>query len=405
MLTRFESRGLLKRTPTQDAGRDIQDWISRQSPDLVFGLTITAGIVSLLVVLACIWETLRRCRTSAAGAQERWQHLEDGSSYRVAGRQNGGANYRGPMATLLHGGGPNGERPGQGYAANGHQPPHGSGGILQSFFGGAGHRDGSRQGYVPTRSGEDGDMRMQALSLNGFSAYDPPPPVLPMQQQQPVVERHALVDLGPIKPENERRASMNTVWSGDTRVGEETVKKVDEATTLDKPVKDLYLPPTESPVALPHAPAKSDEPLKSSSPSISRSINTHAGSFPLPGTPRTSQLPPPKADQSIPSTGEAAFSTPKPTASPLPVVTSSPARPKTHQRAQSSGGTFTPMPLSLSASASTRSAPEPPKVELKRTWSIGTWIPQLKEGGPGREEGKKDGGAEEKAGLVGAEGK
>lgn len=100
--------------------------------------------------------------------------------------------------------------------------------MLQSFFGGAGHRDGSRQGYVPTRSGEDGDMRMQALSLNGFSAYDPPPAVVPMPQQQTTVERHALVDLGPVKPENERRASMNKVWSGDTRVGDETVKKGDE---------------------------------------------------------------------------------------------------------------------------------------------------------------------------------
>lgn len=68
------------------------------------------------------------------------------------------------------------------------------------------------------------------------------------------------------------------------------------------------------------------------------------------------------------------------------------------------------MPLALSSAASTRSlsgssgisGPEPPKVELKRTWSVGTWIPQLKErgGGGGGASGAVGGDEEERAGLV-----
>ncbi|GAA5874112.1 hypothetical protein JCM3774_006744, partial [Rhodotorula dairenensis] len=82
------------------------------------------------------------------------------------------------------------------------------------------------------------------------------------------------------------------------------------------------------------------------------------------------------------SLGEAAFSTPKPTSPASPNRTG-----KGHQR----GASFTARPLALvSASSSSSSAVPvsvsnpsagPPKIELRRNWSIGTWIPQLNRAG------------------------
>ncbi|BGP45166.1 hypothetical protein JCM10450v2_000983 [Rhodotorula kratochvilovae] len=219
-----------------------------------------------------------------------------------------------------------------------------------------------------------------------------------------------------------RPGSVGTVesgWSEWTRVGDEGVGKKgeeDKATTFaaveeQHNQNQLFLPQQPPPPPSPQ-PATSSTPVSFvapatvpikpsghvSTPSISQSITT-SNDLPLPGTPRSSVLNPLSSAASV---GESAFSTPKTTPSPA-----AGARPS-HKRGASSGA-FTPMPLALSTAASTRSlsasstlsGPEPPKVELKRTWSIGTWIPQLKEGGGASEARKEGGDEEEKVGLVG----
>ncbi|KPV76752.1 uncharacterized protein RHOBADRAFT_41960 [Rhodotorula graminis WP1] len=241
---------------------------------------------------------------------------------------------------------------------------------------------------------------LDAHAMSGrYGAYDPP-----MASQMGFPGPLAQVEMFPPAQASVRPQSVGTVesrWSDLTKVGDEQLKPQDKPTSLFLPSQ----PPPPAPVSpqpsaasipVPFA-APTSVPIKHlSAPSISNSLAT-AVDLPLPGSPRTSPAPP--------TSGESAFSTPKAAATPpassprAPVVAGRP----THTRGASSGG-FKPLALSSSArslsSSSVLSGPEPPKVELKRTWSFGTWIPQLKEGSAGTR--KEDGGdEEERAGLVG----
>ncbi|GAA5937717.1 hypothetical protein JCM3775_002109 [Rhodotorula graminis] len=356
-------RMLEGRTVTQDAGERIQDWVASRSPDSVFAITVTSCFVAFLVVASAVWSTVLRCRSSLV-PHDRWHRLPDGSTYRE--RDDA---YTGPVGTLVR----------EGLAGGG----------------------GAGPAYAPARTGQaPTDMRQDAHAMSGrYGAYDPP-----MASQMGFPGPLAQVEMFPPAQASVRPQSVGTVesrWSDLTKVGDEQLKPQDKPTSLFLPSQ----PPPPAPVSpqpsaasipVPFA-APTSVPIKHlSAPSISNSLAT-AVDLPLPGSPRTSPAPP--------TSGESAFSTPKAAATPpassprAPVVAGRP----THTRGASSGG-FKPLALSSSArslsSSSVLSGPEPPKVELKRTWSFGTWIPQLKEGSAGTR--KEDGGdEEERAGLVG----
>lgn len=112
------------------------------------------------------------------------------------------------------------------------------------------------------------------------------------------------------------------------------------------------------------------------------------------------------------SSGDIRTSTPKATApASVPASPSSPwtdaGRTGGHQR----GGSFSARPLALASSLSHSGAvtpaglvkrdDSPPKVELRRTWSIGTWIPQLGRAPDGSRGGRGSGdGDDEQVGLI-----
>ncbi|GAA5892221.1 hypothetical protein JCM8208_001485 [Rhodotorula glutinis] len=355
-------RMLEERTVTQDAGERIQDWVASRSPDAIFAITVTSCFVAFLVVASAVWSTVLRCRSSLV-PHDRWHRLPDGSTF----RERDGA-YNGPVGTL----------------------------IREGFAGG-----GAGPAYAPARTGQaPTDMRQDAHAMSGrYGAYDPP-----MASQMGFSGPLAQVETFPPAQASARPQSVGTVesrWSDLTKVGDEQLKPEDKQSSLflpnqPPPPAPISRQPSASSVPVPFAIPTHVSVKHVSAPSISDSLAT-AVDLPLPGSPRTSPAPP--------ASGESAFSTPKPAAtphSPSPRAPVAAGRP-THTRGASSGG-FKPLALSSSArslsSSSVLSSPEPPKVELKRTWSIGTWIPQLKEGGAGAR--REDGGdEEERAGLVG----
>ncbi|GAA5850783.1 hypothetical protein JCM9279_003920 [Rhodotorula babjevae] len=353
-------RVLEDRTVTQDAGERIQEWVASRSPDAIFAITVLSCFVAFLVIASAVWSTVLRCRSSLV-SQDRWHRLPDGSTF----RERDGA-YNGPVGTL----------------------------IREGYGGGA--------AYAPARTGQaPADMRQDAHAMSGrYGAYDPP-----MASRMGFPGPLAQAETYPPAQAAARPPSAGTVesrWSDLTKVGDEQLKPEAKQSSLFLPSQrpppaPLSPQPSAASVPVPFASSTSSLAKHVSAPSITNSLAT-AVDLPLPGTPRTSPAPPPS--------GESAFSTPKPAATPS-TPSSRPtavvARP-THTRCASSGG-FKPLALSSSArllsSSSVLSGPEPPKVELKRTWSIGTWIPQLKEGGEGARKAGGAGDEEERAGLVG----
>ncbi|GAA5857650.1 hypothetical protein JCM8547_004315 [Rhodosporidiobolus lusitaniae] len=266
-------------------------------------------------------------------------------------------------------------------------------------------RNGEGHGYVPARStGAPADMRGEAaLGMSGrFEPYDPP-----MQRYQLSDEPTMRAYPPPQPSPRPSIATVDSTWSGETRVASVDLGKKSEDGIKSNPPGfrkndgSLYLPhqplppKTVSPQTVPSlvsAPSassfKQQQPEHGRAVSISQSINSDRTLIPLPNSPRTTTI--------LATGGEAAFSTPKPTGTPVsstivpphartgsvPIVPSSAIR--THQRTGSQG--FTPRPLGLASTpaggvaratslGSTVTTPDPPKVDLKRTWSMSSWVP------------------------------
>ncbi|GAA5931224.1 hypothetical protein JCM10213_000247 [Rhodosporidiobolus nylandii] len=368
-------RALQERNLAEEAGTNLQAWIARQSSATVFTCTVVFAFLCALVVLSLAWETARKCRSSLRNEQpDSWHRLPDGSSVRVSNRGDG-PDFLGPMGSLLREG--RADRAGQGY------------------------------GYAPARSGETAEMRGEANVMSGtFSAYDPP------------LQRHQLVDRGAVQSQQQQQqqyalaqtsprphsvGTYESGWSGDTRVQNlemERKNKEDEtATTAPEIGKDEVPPPPVQSPPINSAPPSSHRPAPTLAPSVSRSLNSDATLFPLPNSPRSFTV--------TATSGEAAFSSPKSAAIPVSSTIGTPPRtgsaPLSHARTMSSG--FTPKPLGLagpggvgrsSSFGSSVTTPEPPKVDLKRTWSIGTWLPNF---------GKEEKGEEAVAFVRKADGK
>ncbi|GAA6048074.1 hypothetical protein JCM3770_000178 [Rhodotorula araucariae] len=376
-------RSLETRSVTEDAGKHIQDWIASRSPNAIFALTTASCFIAFLILLGTAWESLRRCRSSLhAGQPDHWHRLHDGSTVRT----RDGA-YAGPMATLLR----------------------------ESAAGGT--PDVAALAGAPRR-----EQRMDAHAMSGvYAAYDPPPVHRPAGPYPAHMSGLAAGQTAPHghapSPKPSSVETAESRWSESTKVGDSDVGKKEEEDKVARfaPVggqrithNPLFLP-NQPPLPPAPLPATSSTPLTYVGPAVAP-INpsgrvsttmpavTPARGLPLPGSAPSSVLHPLSSAAVV---GESAFSTPKST--PAEPVTVAAGR-TTHQRGASSGA-FTPMPLALSSAATTRSlsstaaatsGAEPPKVELKRTWSIGTWIPQLKEGA--RQDGDNE---EEKVRLVG----
>ncbi|GAA5831206.1 hypothetical protein JCM11251_007794 [Rhodosporidiobolus azoricus] len=428
-------RSLMRRDVATDAGNSLKRWVASWTPASAFVVAICACFFCFCVLTAIVWETIRICRARVLRRdEEQWYQRPDGSSVLIpggrGGRQAQGGTYLGPMGSLVREG--RADRNGQGY------------------------------GYVPAHHGSTPrEMLGQANSMSGrFEAYDPPP--VQMQPQGPT--RYQLVD-GPYQEERQGRfppmaggtrpvsvGTMETAWSGDTRIGTGEVgkKSIDmQATGADfgKNETPLFLPyqppppstqpspvPSNLTAARPHT-VPAQEP-----PSVVGSFDS-GRTLPLPNsprTPRTSTGGPGPSPLSGTVAGESAFSTPKPAVTPSATLSTgpSPAPPPSHGRTQSipsartgfvpshtrgqSSGGFQPKPFGLSSSppqanaaggigrstslGSSITTPEPPKVDLKRTWSIGTmtWgMPGLKSSSE-RKDGKEglEGTAEDEARLV-----
>ncbi|GAA5914278.1 hypothetical protein JCM6882_003679 [Rhodosporidiobolus microsporus] len=414
------ARSLGKRDVATDAGQKLKDWVADWSPASAFVVAIAACFFCFCVLIAIVWETIRLCRARARArySDEQWYQRPDGSSVflpnqRGSSNNNGGGlTYLGPMGSLVREG--RADRSGQGY------------------------------GYVPAHHGSTPrEMLGQANSMSGrFEAYDPPP----VPQQRYSLQDQPQGGVYPPVMGGARPASVGTVesgWSGNTRIGNasggEKKSEVDLQSTapdFGKNENPLFLPYQPLPPSSQPSPAPTPRPAafpvqQPDPPSVVGSFDSGRTSLPLPNAPRT-----PKTSTHTPSplSGESAFSTPKPAATPVSNLSSSapPPHTRTHSfptpgapsgfvpsHARGASGGFTPKPLGLSSLSSSppsggaggfigRSSslgssvttPEPPKVDLKRTWSIGTWaLPGL------RKQDLKD-DDEETATLVGkAEGK
>ncbi|GAA6015633.1 hypothetical protein JCM10207_008153 [Rhodosporidiobolus poonsookiae] len=363
------ARRLVERDAAGDAGQAIQDWVRDQPAGVIFALTIIAVFLAIFVFLTIAWETVRACRRGFNGPREEdlWYRLPDGSSMQV----NGDHRWLGPMNSALRES--RADRRGQGH------------------------------GYVQTRSGATPEMVGEANSLSGtYGAYDPPP----MQN----IQRYRLEDppqgfgqsqqYPPAQqqrpPRPESFGTTGSGWSGETRIPSVPLEK-------DKPTDSKLYLPVQTPPPQPSQPAVAAalsapvtpalQRVFSTEMSVSNSIKTD-NTLPYPNSPRTSQI--------SSTSGEAAFSTPKPAASPVSHLRSgsTPAPPvlnagrPTHARTGSVP--FQPKPLGLVSSGVSRAsttgstativAPEPPKVDLKRTWSLASWIPSAAKGEQEEEE-------------------
>ncbi|GAA5984270.1 hypothetical protein JCM11641_005898 [Rhodosporidiobolus odoratus] len=381
-------RTMGKRDLAVDAGQSIKDWIDKcvssipsppvtsarllvsmgQSSSAVFGMTVAFAFLLAFIIITIAWEIARKCRNSIRSHdQERWHRLGDGSSVRISGAGSG-PGFLGPMASLIRDG--RAEQSNEGY------------------------------GYTQTRGGDHGrdanDMRADANLMSGrFGAYDPPVAPGPERYQlsDAPVQRYPPPQAVPSPVP--RPSTVDSTWSGDTRIGTADLGKKDDdlkstAPGIGKDETNLFLPPpppapqgVPSIVSAPRASTLQQPPGHGYVPSISRSLRSDASSLPLPNSARTSTV--------LATGGEAAFSNPKPTAVPLPPSPSPGLHTRTasvpytpphvsHTRTPSTG--FTPKPLGLAKSLSSSSvtSAEPPKVDLKRNWSIGTWIPTYSKG-------------------------
>lgn len=142
----------------------------------------------LLVVIAVVWECVRKCRTSARAhrgnhADGEWRSLEDGSSVLIS--NDGRPITRlGPMASLLR-----------------NDIGRNEGGANLAGIG----------TYQPTRTGATPEMRADAHGMSGrFAPYDPPAATMAAFRYPPP---------GPVPtPENRSIRTHDSGLSGETKV-------------------------------------------------------------------------------------------------------------------------------------------------------------------------------------------
>ncbi|GAA5973396.1 hypothetical protein JCM8115_000368 [Rhodotorula mucilaginosa] len=392
----------LKRSVGTSAGAEIRAWVNRQSANTVLGITMGIIFLVLLVVIAVVWECVRKCRTSARAHRRnhnegQWQNLEDGSSVLIS--SDGRPITRlGPMASLLR-------------SDNGRN----DGGANLAGIG----------TYQPARTGATPEMRADAHGMSGrFAPYDPPATVTAFRYPPP----------GPVPtPESRSIRTHDSGLSGETKVasvygsekkeGEQDFAKLQHTIAPGNLVSDTTSSTTTTPDV---KQAQVAYPVEQFPRPVS--LSTISSTIPISaGTPSTAVwiLPPRPEAPTPPSTasanasasilgshgrsaslGEMAFSTPK-VGSPLSGNASKApdhSRGHGHQR----GASFTARPLALSSSLSSSAVPalvsdSPPKIELRRNWSIGTWIPQLTRSSSddkGKFAALAGGNEQERAGLV-----
>ncbi|KAJ8296639.1 hypothetical protein OF846_000989 [Rhodotorula toruloides] len=345
------------------AGSNIKNWIAEQPPVAIFVLTLVASILALYVLLSTIWRCVRACRSRNPTTQpggSRWQRLEEGAEARDA-------------------------------------PPPGLWAPMSAITGSRYPAPGTA-GYRPTRTGGTTEMKAEAHTMSGvFAPYDPPT----VQQQREY------------SPSPHYPASFSdATFGGFSVAATEDAKVHDIAKNLPAHSPSIHHSRSsmtkEADLFLPQAPLPPQTPSFASSSVPQMSFSTLEGTpLPFPGAPASVVASPSVAANVV---GESTFSTPKSTP-PLPTTTTSTASPSrpafpTHRRGTSSSGTgsFSAKPLALSSSASISSVPaEAPKVDLKRTWSIGTaaWMPSLRKAESRASGAGEEGEEQEKAGLIG----
>ncbi|BGP29217.1 hypothetical protein JCM10296v2_000955 [Rhodotorula toruloides] len=337
------------------AGTNIKNWVAEQPPVAIFVLTLLASILALYVLLSTIWRCIRACRSKSSATHpggSRWQRLEECAEARDAPPPG----FWAPMSAIT----------GSRYPAPG------------------------TTGYRPTRTGGTTEMKAEAHTMSGiFAPYDPPT-VQQQREYSPAPQYPARVSEATEDAEVHEIARNLPAHSPSIHHSRSSMTK--EA--------DLFLP---------QAPLPPQTPSLASSNVPQTSIPTPEGTpLPFPGAPASIIASPSVAATVV---GESTFSTPKSTP-PLPtsIATSSPAtRPAfpTHRRGTSSSGTgsFSAKPLALSSSASISNVQaEAPRVDLKRTWSIGTaaWMPSLRKAESRASGTGEEGEEQEKAGLIAA---
>ncbi|BGO88708.1 hypothetical protein NBRC10512_005154 [Rhodotorula toruloides] len=346
------------------AGSNIKNWVAEQPPVAIFVLTLVASILALYVLLSTIWRCIRACRSknpSAHPGGSRWQRLEEGAEARDAPPPG----FWAPMSAIT----------GSRYPAPG------------------------TTGYRPTRTGGTTEMKAEAHTMSGvFAPYDPPT----VQQQREY------------SPAPQYPASVSdATFSGSSMAPNEDAKVHDIAKNLPAHSPSIHHSRSsmtkEADLFLPQTYAPPQTPLLGASSVTQTSLSAPEGTpLPFPGAPASIVASPSVAATVV---GESTFSTPKDSPS-LPTTTTftaPPSRPAfpTHRRGTSSSstGSFSAKPLALSSSASISSvSAEAPKVDLKRTWSIGTaaWMPSLRKAESRASGAGEEGEEQEKAGLIGA---
>ncbi|GAA5894694.1 uncharacterized protein JCM6883_002181 [Sporobolomyces salmoneus] len=336
-------RELVKRNVVEDWGKSLQRWVQERPPATVFVLAIVLAFLASLVLLALVWETIRKCRASSRVSADReraeWIQLPDGSSVLTQGRVPNAREmrqgnftpgaYLGPMTSLLRDarqGGP---------STNGGESP---------------------ARYVPTQTGPTEYAANEAQTTTGGQAlYDPP-------LSRPDFPRPLSTSTSQYSEETKVDASLNTYLPTTSPL----------PVTAVTPIPAIPPPPRSSPSdSSSTIPAIPVSPPRSRPVGFGHTRQASSGGFQ------------PKGLQLVGTVGgESQFSTPKST----PVPTSSPlASPPRHSRTPSSlsGWSAPTLAASPAPSDATKntfvSSIFPPRVDLKRTgtWSssISSWIP------------------------------
>ncbi|GAA6061116.1 hypothetical protein JCM10212_006147 [Sporobolomyces blumeae] len=407
MSSLVEPRSIERRNVAEDWGRNVQDWIQSRPPVTIFVTATIFAFLLALVVLALLWETIRKCRSSMRNSSDReraqaeWVQLPDGSSVLTGGRvpssrdQRRG-NYRvgtylGPMQSLIR------------------DARQGSNGDASSKFSTA---RSTQNRYEPAASGATGEMIVDSQLTGGLhAAYDPP-----LARQPVPFQRYSTT-------------GSSSQWSEQTRVDpfvEQNVEKDDDeidapapfdpaSMQYGQPVQDRSslvptpvpsIPPPQSApasssiAAAPHvahptsSPPALTPPLAPRTPrAFGHTRQASSGAFkPMPlqlvnATTAASASPSTSATQR--GVGEGRFSTPKPTPSTTSTsespfsISTVPTSIRDSFASSTTGWSAPTLRASPAPMGSTTMTTDPttsdeaPRVDLERTWSLSSWIPGL----------------------------
>ncbi|GAA5924118.1 uncharacterized protein JCM15063_005550 [Sporobolomyces koalae] len=227
-----------------------------------------------------------------------------------------------------------------------------------------------RPGYVPAQTGSTREMVADSQMMGGlYAPYDPP---IPIQHRQSVGNstlwsERTMVDS--VAPKEEKLSTEGKTETGASKA----------ATPVLSPPPTPTSRPSSSPPRGPQVSSESKSPATPGSRQtpVARGHTRQASSGAF--QPKGLMLVNNSSNQNTPGleAGEAAFSTPKPTASPLASLLSNGIG------AVSSSAWTTPVHAKSPAPSEQTyvSSAEPPRVDLKRTgtWSssISSWIPNL----------------------------